>query len=405
MSPPPPGVSGDASHSLVKRELPPEIIDLIITDYTNALEDRRPIRHLLLVSRLFYSIYAPVLYESLYLTDSDEDVPREHAPCTILTPHHLSELQVALSAKMGLPKLIQKFSVREEFQKELTPPECAALELIFASLTSLTRLYIPSIPGPPSSPPRPIPKTTELSHLTYASRWMKSPITTFLETQRSLQYLSCVHLNWDDFCSIFSPRFSGLPNLHTLECSQDTFCRVSLAEFPALEHVIVQMSTRLFPVTNQDFLPRLRTLYITCKPSENLFELLRSLERIEYLFTGLRNVAVIEYNPLPALLDIPSKELKYIYLRPIRFYDDSLIVHRLFNAHTNLVIVDVCSTRPDPCVTESILIVTRYVRLGQSGEGKGFGVLKKFSVPQPKVFESWWEVAEIQDDVEEARGK
>ncbi|KAJ8502971.1 hypothetical protein ONZ45_g11266 [Pleurotus djamor] len=226
MSPSPPGVSEDANHSSVKRELPPEIIDLIITDYTNALEDRRPIRHLLLVSRLFYSIYAPVLYESLYLTDPDEDVPREHAPCTILTAHHLSELQVALSANKVLPKLIQTFSIREEFQQALTPPECAALELIFASLTNLTRLYIPWIPGSPSSPPS-LPKTTGLSHLTYAPRWMKSSVTTFLEAQRSLQYLSCVYLTGDDLCSIFSPSFSGLPNLHTLECSHDAFRRVS----------------------------------------------------------------------------------------------------------------------------------------------------------------------------------
>ncbi|KAJ8508480.1 hypothetical protein ONZ45_g9250 [Pleurotus djamor] len=356
MSSTPSGVSGDSDHGLVQYELPPEIIDRIITDYTNGLEDRRPIRHLLLVSRLFHWIYAPTLYSSLYLTDSDEGVPREHKPCTLLTPHHLSELQIALSSNKDLPKFIQTFSVREDFQRDLTPQD---------------------------------------------SRWMQSSLPTFLETQRSSRYLSCTQLGRDDIRTIFSPSFSGLPNLHTLECDQDAFRRVRLAEFPVLEHIIVQMSTRLFPVNNEDVFRSVRTLYINCKPHENLFVLLRSLERIEYLFTGLPNAASIEYSPLPALLDIPSKGLKYISLRQIRFYDDSFIVDRLFNAHPNLVIVDVCPTRPDTSETE--FAVDRYVRLGQSGEGKGFGVLRKFSVSQPKAFELWWEVGEIRDNVEEAR--
>ncbi|KAJ8514573.1 hypothetical protein ONZ45_g7903 [Pleurotus djamor] len=312
-------------HPRSQVELPPEIIDLIIADYINALEDRRPIRHLLLVSQIFYSIYAPTLYESLYLTDSD-DVPCKHVPSTVLAPHHLSELQIALSANTGLPKLIQTFLVRKDFQKDLTSPECDALEIIFTS------------------------------------RWMQSSLPTFLETQRSLRYLSCTRLSRDDICTTFSPSFSGLPNLLTLECDQDAFRRVRLAEFPVLEHVIVYMSTRLFPVTNEDILRRLGTLYISCKPHENLFVLLRALERIDYLLTGLGNVASIKYSPLPHLLDVPSKGLKYISLQQIRFYDNSFIVDRLFNAYPSLVIDDVCPTRLDTYKTE--FIVDRFLSRG-----------------------------------------
>ncbi|KAJ8490023.1 hypothetical protein ONZ45_g13359 [Pleurotus djamor] len=353
----PSGVSGDSDHGFVKLALPPEIVDLIITDYTNALEDRRPIKRLLLVSRLFYSLYAPSLYESSYLTDSDEDVPREHAPSTVLAPHHLSELQIALSANTGLPKFVQTFSS----QTTTPPPNIQSTEI----------------------PP-------------------KNDAVNSSHPQLALDAILAPHLPQNPAIFTISFLFSGLPNLLTLEGDQDAFRRVRLAEFPGLEHIIVQMSTTLFLVTNEDILRRLRTLYITCKPHENLFVLLRALERIEDLFTGIGDVASIKYSPLPTLLDIPSKGLKYISLQQIRFYDNSFIVDRLFNAHPNLVIVDVCPTRTGTSKTK--LLVDRYVRLGENGEPNGFGVLKRFRVPEPKIFESCqWEVREIRDDVEEAR--
>ncbi|KAJ8454664.1 hypothetical protein ONZ45_g19217 [Pleurotus djamor] len=255
----------------------------------------------------------------------------------------------------------------------------------------------------PSRPLEALPETTQLSHLTCGSPYFPSFLDHFLPTQPSLRYLSCAQLHFDDHRHVFSRRFCGLPNLHTIHCDGAAFGRIRLTQYPAIEHVVMNSSAMLWPIDNGDMLRRLRTLYFSCYPDERLFELMRNLERVEFLGIELAGkVALVEDFALRGLLDVPSKDLKYISLRSTQLYEDVVTAERLFDAHRNLRIVDIRPITPDASEIEFKFIVDRYVRLGQSGEGKGFGALKKFSVSQPKVFESWWEVGEIRGDVEEA---
>ncbi|KAJ8453938.1 hypothetical protein ONZ45_g19503 [Pleurotus djamor] len=150
----------------------------------------------------------------------------------------------------------------------------------------------------------------------------------------------------------------------------------------------------------EDILRRLRSLWISCLPVDglNLFKLMRDLERVEFLSIELAGMMSLDIFSPSVPLDIPSKAVKYICLRSTHLCDDSLIAERSFDLHPNLVIVDIRRTTPVPSETE--IIVNRYVK--QGGEYNCWGLLKGFSVSQPKVFESWWEVREIRDDVEEA---
>ncbi|KAJ8507264.1 hypothetical protein ONZ45_g10342 [Pleurotus djamor] len=351
-------------------QLPPEILQLILTDYTNNLQDRRPIMHLLLVSRLLYSIYAPILYGSLYLTESDQSPVQKHTPSTILTRCRLSDLRVALSGSVGLSKAIHTFSIGDELEPRLTPSDWRTIKAIFACLTQLERLYVPPILGTPSSVLSSLPKTIQLTHLISGSRRFQSSLTPFLQTQRLLQYLS-----------LFSPSFAGLPHLHTLHCDREAFPRIRSIEFPALEHIVLKTSIMMWPLSNEDIVRRLRTLNISCIPDDQFVSLLRDLERVEFLDIELICVTKIETYPLQALLDIPSKGLKYICLSSTQFYEDSVIAKRFLDAYPNLLIVDVRPARLEASGTE--FIVDR--------------------ISQPKVFESWWEMREIRGDVEAVR--
>ncbi|KAJ8507275.1 hypothetical protein ONZ45_g10350 [Pleurotus djamor] len=369
-------------------QLPPEILSMIITDYTNSLEDRRPIRHLLLVSRSFYSIYTPILYESLYLTESSKINIEKHDPSTILTPPRLSHLHVVLLGNTSLSKLVHTFSFSDNVQQNLVQSDLVTFKAIFSSLTNLTRLCIPPLMAAPSRPLEALPETTQLSHLTCGSPYFPSFLDHFLPTQPSLRYLSCAQLHFDDHRHVFSRRFCGLPNLHTIHCDGAAFGRIRLTQYPAIEHVVMNSSAMLWPIDNGDMLRRLRTFHFSCYPNERLFELMRNLERVEFLgIELLGKVAVIRLQlaedfALRGLLDVPSKDLKYISLRSTQLYEDVVTAERLFDAHRNLRIVDIRPITPEASEIEFKFIVDR--------------------VSQPKVFESWWEVGEIRGDVEEA---
>ncbi|KAJ8463289.1 hypothetical protein ONZ45_g17635 [Pleurotus djamor] len=143
-------------------QLPPEILDLIITDYTNTLEDRRPLRHLLLVSRTFYTVHAPVLYESLYLTEFDQSPVQEHTPSTILTRCRLSDLQVTLSGNINLSELVHTFSIGDESPVELDEPNSMhVMAQPQASSQSPFKWPLPvshnaaNLPNPPPATPAP----------------------------------------------------------------------------------------------------------------------------------------------------------------------------------------------------------------------------------------------------------
>ncbi|KAJ8496524.1 hypothetical protein ONZ45_g12424 [Pleurotus djamor] len=382
-------------------QLPFEIVHLIVTHYAHSLDDRRPIRHLLLVSHEFHSLYIHLLYESLYLTDRKQPESSQYLQFTAFSPHQLPNLHTALSANSGFANLIHTVFFDFYPKEHLTHSQWATVKLIFPYLTNLTRLSMPPPMGIPWNLLASLQKETHLTHFASGSFELRASLVPLLRNQPSLQYLS-FPIHADDW-SIFSYPCPTWTHLHTVHCSQDAFSQIHVAQLPSLRHVVVIGLDAFWRIPDEELLHPLRTLQVNCEKNNNFFVLMRSLRKVEYIFTGNGHIRSIEECPLPALLEIPSPDLKYICLRTTQSHREytSTIHEHLFNAHTSLVVIDIHLSGH-----ETAFIVDRHIKFARESKG-GFeggvevAVMKGFRVPKPHVFKSWWEVSEIQGDVED----
>ncbi|KAJ8496344.1 hypothetical protein ONZ45_g12482 [Pleurotus djamor] len=378
-----------------------EIVHLIVTHHAHSLDDRRAIRHLLLVSNEFHSLYISLLYESLYLTDRKQPESSQYLQFTAFSPHQLPNIQIALSTNSDLANLIQTVSCDFYPKEHITHSQWATVKLILPYLTNLRQLSIPPPMGIPMNLLASLPKDTHLTHFVSGSFQLRASLIPFLRSQPSLQYLS-FPIHADDW-SIFSYPCPTWTHLHTVHCSRDAFSQIHAAQLPSLRHVVVIGLDALVRIPDDEVLHSLRTLQVNCEKNNNLSVVMRNLRQVQYIFTGNGHIKSIEECPLPSLLEVPSPDLKYICLRTTQSHTEytSSIHKHLFNAHTSLVVVDIHLSGH-----ETAFIVDRYIRFARRSEaglegGVGIAVLKGFRVPKPHVFKSWWEFSEIQGDVED----
>ncbi|KAJ8508832.1 hypothetical protein ONZ45_g8928 [Pleurotus djamor] len=364
-------------------DLPPEILSLIVTDHVFKV-NRNQLKPLFLVSRLFCHLIAPIFYECLVAT-----VNRfADLPCTHVFHPHLPALYATFFSKPSLAKYTKTFISRISPHDPEFDMAWQDLQLILPFLTNIKRL---SISPPPSSHPslmRSLPDMKNLSHFDNYSIWEEEDVGDITRFALSLEFLSLPGL---PFLPPSTVAAFVAPKLHTIQCHPKFLPLITPNRFPCIDNLVLFHSLSL--KIDLDV--------------ENLYS-------VEFLHTWINESNMEQLDSLRFFTKIPSEHIKYIHMRGTTLEEDFSVVSRLLNRHPTLVVVDIHTFLPRPTQSRKSNI-SRYVRVrpgvcssGAASErghsvDDGFERLPWFSVQSPHVFQSWWEVPEIREDVVAAR--
>ncbi|KAJ8502981.1 hypothetical protein ONZ45_g11261 [Pleurotus djamor] len=353
---------------------PPEIFQLIVAQV--GLHDRSLLHPLLFVSKEFYSITVPLLYESIVvapvpesLVPSTEVTPLD-IPAISIHPHQLSALQATLNdpktrrfgewtkayalhdAMWFLPVEIAD-DILESFRNILS------LHLVNVQRLSISVVRIQSVDLRLF-----IPQSLALTHLTIEANSLPQ-IAEVLQHQPSLRVVYVKVFNFD----MSALEELDLPNLHTLSGPAEMFESISKSPVENLDGLVY-----LPPPPLDDFYVNIRILKLSSPNFEHLLCIFPHLKRVEYLSIVLV-ILEEEERFVEGLLEIPSPSLRYLSFCSADPH--TAIVERSFAKWTSLQVVDLMRldsiAEPDS--------VTRHFRHKSHAN---------VNSSQPNVFGQWW---------------
>ncbi|KAJ8507944.1 hypothetical protein ONZ45_g9745 [Pleurotus djamor] len=299
-----------------------EIIELIIKPIGDP--DRNLLLPLLLVSRRFYEITAPLLYESVSAAFPNSSYrPRPYdTPLTTVTPECFTRLHQSIIQNPPLATYISTLISHGRIHH--SDQDWESFRSISSSAIHLRRLHVWAS-FDQSLSVKLLPPSVRLTHLFLKNAWDEATFD-FIQSQPSLEYLTlgAIAYNMEEASSSF--RGITLPNLKILDC--DAYFFNKLEAPPLLKHLTLSYGVleppQFAPFRSIQSFMGYADLWRQCAPF---------CEVVEYVWVLSMHDSFIEDT-----LSVSSRQIKYLYHVPIDIDDVDCSV--LFAAFPDLAVVD-----------------------------------------------------------------
>ncbi|KAJ8515623.1 hypothetical protein ONZ45_g6979 [Pleurotus djamor] len=333
--------------------LPNELLTIILNKV--AISNPTDLFSMLFVSRRFYDLAIPILYEDI-----------SHEIDTTSTPKVLSSLQA--SPHLSLTKqftLIAPFLPRSM--------SVTALPAIFASLTHIEKLWL-QIEDAGTTLLTSIGSST-LTHLSFTGGFHPPDLVNTLTTQTSLRHLTLMC-----FTGRIELPVDALPNLCLMFGPMDFWSDIAKGRSIHHVHSLYVVGREFVHTLDKDQLGSIVSLKLVVSDVTCLRELIPHMKNVEYLRLTVEVVGFgVQVNTSPTINDylvIPSKKLRYCNVGHISVsLEDS---RRMFDTFPRLDAVD--SNTPSD---DELFVVVRYVR--------GALAYVVTEIPAVKQWGRWWE--------------
>ncbi|KAJ8455341.1 hypothetical protein ONZ45_g18970 [Pleurotus djamor] len=382
-------------------ELPIELWGEIISHVDQDVRNRRDLLPLQFVCRNAYAMATQLVYNSiivpipkLYYTD------RYELPCTPVPPNCLPQLFATFATNPKLAAYTETLIFNAAFYR-FNVLDWGTVGDILPYFTHLKRLSLTPHPVCGSGILQELSKSirSTLTHFHMDGCTDLPKFHQFLADHPTIQHLRVQPCN--NYNYMVSPSIPDnvlLPKLTTLEGCP--YFWVALITRPTshariytqLMHVEIDSRMDLGLMFEGLIFRNLRTLKIRLEMFDVIEKISRQLFKVELLHINAQRPHRITVDEL---LDIPSPNLKYIYIRSTlhkALFASS--AHSFFKAYPRLVVVDF-EHIPDEIF--EIPVVARFIRSSEGQTHSGPPVELKPTLP--RLFESWWEL--VVDDVEQ----
>ncbi|KAJ8506970.1 hypothetical protein ONZ45_g10613 [Pleurotus djamor] len=350
---------------------PAEIFHMVISELSRTI-DRRILCPLLVVSRQFYQLIIPFLYESITLPTTLSvyacNMERFSPATTILTSSKLDQFLATISRDQTLGAHVISF-INNEYGTSLRT-DWGLINRALTHFSRLKRLYL--LPPHDLDLTQILPHSVSLTHLLIQYLWTEA-IYAFICSQPSLEHISIGRAEEKISLSTLPP--AVLPNLTSLTCDG---CFLSKLEgSPPIKDLSLRSPLRYIPHGSTVF-EILRNVRYLSLPNYVFESFAEHCEQVEFLWISSCDDIKIGF-----LTRMPSRILKYLRLQPAIIEVD--VGDLPWEEFPGLMVIDI-----DRHIFRGITRIAR-------GTRKEDGL--RIRIPHVEEFEHWYEVCMDDFDV------